>query len=356
MLAATRVPESRALTGIRGVAALWVVIFHLPNPLAYDAYGGLFTRGYLGVDLFFILSGFVLAYVYRDVLPARPTWDDSRRFYAVRLARIYPLHVAVLAVYVAIELLKLASGAPAFGPERTPLQLLKQLLLIHAWGFADALAWNRVSWSISAEWLAYLIFPLTFAWVRRLPRAAAVGCIAICFGVLFGLEQRTHSLDVSTTLALVRCLAEFHAGALLAQLMHHGALEALPRRTLELLTWTMVATALLGLALAPSDTPIVMLLAVLVPLLFDPRGSLARLLGAAPVHRAGVISYSIYMLQWLVLTAGDYAFERGVVDSRRALALPMLAALWALSELSFRFVETRARERLRTRALRLRTD
>src|SRR5689334_9429569 len=102
--ARVRVPESRALTGIRGVAALWVVLFHLPNPLAGTAFAQVLSRGYLGVDLFFILSGFVLSYAYRDALPEKPMVRQALRFYAVRLARIYPLHVFVLALFVTIEL------------------------------------------------------------------------------------------------------------------------------------------------------------------------------------------------------------------------------------------------------------
>jgi peptidoglycan/LPS O-acetylase OafA/YrhL len=99
--------ELPALTPLRGVAALWVVLYHytfqrLPS-LNSEAYTHLVQKGYLAVDMFFLLSGFVLTHVYHDAFNVR----DRRnywKFISARIARLYPLHLFVLLIFVATAL------------------------------------------------------------------------------------------------------------------------------------------------------------------------------------------------------------------------------------------------------------
>ena len=89
--------DIRSLTGLRGVAAWWVVLYHFNELLPVSVHGwptALLGRGYLAVDLFFILSGFIIAYNYLDGFSA----FDPRKylhFLGVRIARIYPLHACM---------------------------------------------------------------------------------------------------------------------------------------------------------------------------------------------------------------------------------------------------------------------
>src|SRR5258705_5569923 len=78
-----------ALTGLRGVAAFWVVLFHME----WGSSIPIIEKGYLGVDVFFILSGFVLMHVYAGF---ETTDFDYVRFIKARIARIYPLHIFAL--------------------------------------------------------------------------------------------------------------------------------------------------------------------------------------------------------------------------------------------------------------------
>ena len=154
--------EIGALTGLRGVAALWVVAFHLAPELSNLTGGaaGLFARaGYVGVDLFFVLSGFVIADNYQYFF--KP-WNGDQywRFQLVRLGRIYPVHFVML-----LATLVIVTVAAAVGYERTTAgndyslgTFVANLLLIQAWGFPQY-SWNWVAWTISAEWFAYLLFP-----------------------------------------------------------------------------------------------------------------------------------------------------------------------------------------------------
>jgi peptidoglycan/LPS O-acetylase OafA/YrhL len=128
-----------SLTGLRTLAAAWVVIFHfkdeitkffphLPSPLFHFV-----NTGWLGVDVFFVLSGFVISYNYATTFATfnAPTYW---RYLWLRLARIYPLHLAVLAAYgVLLGLASLGFGNINNPDDFSISSLLTYLLLIQAW-------------------------------------------------------------------------------------------------------------------------------------------------------------------------------------------------------------------------------
>jgi len=154
------------LTGVRFFLALGVVLFHYQLQWTLpDEAAGLLDRARLGVDVFFILSGFILTHVYlqRDGAP------DYRRFLAARFARIYPAHLFILLGMLGLVLL-----APLFGvglePGRfNPADFASTLLLVQAWFPRETMVlWNGPAWSLSAEWFAYLAFPAYAALALRL--------------------------------------------------------------------------------------------------------------------------------------------------------------------------------------------
>jgi peptidoglycan/LPS O-acetylase OafA/YrhL len=179
------------LTGLRAFAALWVFSRHFFVGSAYDV--GFGTRidmgvasyiailGGWGVDVFFVLSGFVMMHVYETRFSGGLRRSAIARFYALRLGRIYPLHVAILAVMAAGYALDVL---PWDGKKFEGAGLLVNLLLVHCWGFYDALVWNRPSWSISAEWFVYLLFPF---FVAVLGSIRKVWQLLLAIGVLFVL-------------------------------------------------------------------------------------------------------------------------------------------------------------------------
>ncbi|MCE0483791.1 MAG: acyltransferase [Methylacidiphilales bacterium] len=159
--------ELRPLTGIRGIAAALVVLFHfygswillLPSLHVLSLCA---SRGSLGVDLFFILSGFILSYVYH-VNDRRLTLAEYGRFLWFRFARIYPNHLATLVILVglvfAARLLRISITG-----DYVLANLPAQLTLTHELPFTHPIPggqWNFPAWSIGAEWFAYVcIFPL----------------------------------------------------------------------------------------------------------------------------------------------------------------------------------------------------
>ena len=162
-LSGARRPEIPALTSLRFFAALWVVLFHVHEiglnrggPAPYLDFALL---GYLGVSFFFVLSGFILVYVYAG----RPV--PKRRFWQARFARIYPAYF--------FSLLLTVGGLIHFWPmvqarHLGTLTLVAYPLLLEAWFPQILLTWNPVAWTLSAEAVFYLLFPFI------LPRLAAL--------------------------------------------------------------------------------------------------------------------------------------------------------------------------------------
>src|SRR5262245_62403748 len=151
-----------ALTGIRALAALLVrgkntdqyVLLRLASLLPC------FARCYLGVYFFFVLSGFIITHVYFARL-ASASRSAVQIFLWHRFIRLYPVHITVLAGLVAIVSVAGAAGFTLNNPQEWQWNdLFWQLTLLHAWGVTASPGWNAPSWSISAEWFAYLLFPL----------------------------------------------------------------------------------------------------------------------------------------------------------------------------------------------------
>jgi peptidoglycan/LPS O-acetylase OafA/YrhL len=237
-------PEILALTSLRGLAAMWVLFYHLRKhtpallPEAWPYLRPYSRSGHTGVDLFFVLSGFVIAYTYYESL-RHFAWPKYVGFVRKRFARIYPAYF-VMVWYAFGDHLWHLFGRGQLQGERVPkaLRVLAgQLSMTHAWRFPIERQWNVVSWSVSAEWLAYLAFP-AFVWlVARLRSAtallvAAAICVAAA-GVTF------HSLDDGGNMrvGLFRILYEFPLGMIAYRLY---ALDARPSRA-----WGLCAIVLL---------------------------------------------------------------------------------------------------------------
>jgi peptidoglycan/LPS O-acetylase OafA/YrhL len=166
-------PQIAPLTALRFFAAAWVVLYHYWPNLNAAATPDFAAKGYLGVELFFVLSGFVISYVYQGQVERGGFRYGA--FLWARLARVYPLHLATLGAVLLMALGAAAAGVAVGAEVFDAAALPANLALVHAWGFAPTAAFNHPSWSISAEWFAYLTFPLFAAVALRLqarPRLA----------------------------------------------------------------------------------------------------------------------------------------------------------------------------------------
>jgi peptidoglycan/LPS O-acetylase OafA/YrhL len=169
-----------ALTGLRIAAALAVYASHIGAPAGSPAFlQAFFASGYCGVTVFFVLSGFVLAFNYFEDM-RQPNLGSAYDFFVARFARVYPLYLLVL-LYVVLH--EHASG--------TDVSLWWQhALALQAWDASDAhaYAFNGPGWSIGVEFFLYACFPLLVPLVAKLrtPRAL-LGAAAIVALAIFAL-------------------------------------------------------------------------------------------------------------------------------------------------------------------------
>jgi peptidoglycan/LPS O-acetylase OafA/YrhL len=208
--------DIRPLTGLRFIAAFWLLLYFFWDRFGLGARDlvGLVHAGSYGVDLFFILSGFILAHVYgRQIETKQFSW---RGFIWARLARIYPLHLFCLLIMV--SLWAVAKGAGAQLPQGAfeVSQIPAHLFLVQAWGVVGSDGWNFPSWSISAEWFAYLIFPLGFGLLAHWAKKPLIGIafMGIVFAAMvYGLAQMDIVLmDMTWQGGIVRIVPSFGMG------------------------------------------------------------------------------------------------------------------------------------------------
>ncbi len=177
--------EILALTGLRAVAATWVVLLHFERFLTpyldhVPALRSVIAAGMIGVDLFFILSGFVIAHSYLEKCGSRFRPSVVGRFVYARVARVWPAWALVTVLMGALvwagRRAELDTEVLIPHPDASLVVLLQQLSMTHLWGADTFVGASYVlpGWSISAEWAAYLVFPFAataFYALRRLPAA-----------------------------------------------------------------------------------------------------------------------------------------------------------------------------------------
>jgi peptidoglycan/LPS O-acetylase OafA/YrhL len=214
--------ELRALTGARGLAAWFVVLFHLRAALGVpDSVRTVLAKGYLAVDFFFLLSGFVIWLNYADRI------TNQRRsaipmFLWRRIARIWPLHLVMLAFALVITLVLDLSGRPAdprFPLEALPLHilLLQNWPIVQGWFGRTSLDWNDPAWSISSEMFAYLIFPLLVMAVdwKKTSTPILLGAIVAFLTILAVVMIPRGMIALGQAIpsfGQLRCVTEFAAG------------------------------------------------------------------------------------------------------------------------------------------------
>ena len=356
----------QVLDGFRGICALSVAVYHIHIPQSFGEWAFFRNAHYL-VSFFFVLSGFVMVHTYGQRLA---TTDQFKQFFITRTFRLYPLHVSVLLLAIALEVMKLgaehagiAFNQPSFTGQRAPQEIIPNLLLLQSWwpGF-NPQSFNFPAWSISVEYYIYMIFAGILLYTPRIATLIflmismmATACLSLGFG--YSMEPALQGLSC------------FFAGVMtyhLYQVIHN---KRIPR-------WLNTALEVVGICLTVSllvsnidhKQIILMLVFCALMLIFSFEGGvISTLLKARPFEKLGALSYSIYMTHAMVLfaltlamllvgkvtgsTIVTYAaaapgpmlsFHNGVADN--FLLIGLLIIIVGISAVSHRLIEQRGIE------------
>ena len=289
--------ELKSLTALRGLAAMAVVMQHFSATAqsdCRDTIPSLVPHGYVGVDFFFVLSGFIMAYTYADDFQ-RQGWKAFAPFLAKRVARIVPLNAAVLLGLVAAGLASVALAGQNifFYSPNLPYDFIANLFMLQGLGIGRNL--NGPSWSISTEFAAYLLFPLFVVPVFG-PRLRHVATVAAAIAALCLLALTRPRLALSfddPPYSVVRCFAEFALGMAARRMAAHAPAARVLRRDATAFGLVGAAAALLAARL---DLLVVLLLPFVIAAFALNTGRAGRLAQWRPFYFLGVISFSLYLI------------------------------------------------------------
>jgi peptidoglycan/LPS O-acetylase OafA/YrhL len=349
--------QIHALTGIRGFAALWVAFHHLreyraDGVLNMPIFSELSHGGWLAVDMFFVLSGFIMMHVHGEEFRSFNI-ERARRFIGLRFIRVYPAHAVVLLLHVPLFIGAIALGMSVNHDAFSVSSFVLSALMLNGWGFGGAAGWNVPSWSVSSEWFAYLIFPVLALLVWRVQRRRTAALVMIAILGTLTLVGGSYSnwkhfmLPVGGT--LVRVTSEFALGCLTYHFYHQPIGKRLAEGLAQIAFAGLLTVSIL--VLSPIYNALTLLFFVLLVMgLSQAEGPFARALRTQPVLYLGRISYSAYIIHSLVLTVyariigniagGNMVIEFAIVAIYAALVI--LAA-----HLLYTFVEHPARRWLR---------
>jgi peptidoglycan/LPS O-acetylase OafA/YrhL len=290
--------EIRSLTGIRGIAALYVVLFHAFNTIPRNVMPAnilhyFLMRGYLSVDLFFILSGFLLALV------SRKNFDSGSMsgkkyldFVRKRFARVYPL-------YIVLNVL-----AFAYKKQKNILDFILSIFFLNTL-LGRELVLLGPAWSLDVEWIIYLLFPVALCGILILrPRFSEILLVMIAAGLIglmyYKLGHNNYKVwDITSgKYTFVRGIIDYDLGILFYLLTNRYQSPA----PIVQYGSVIVTIAIIALLFIPySDGLIVVLFGLLVYFLYYQSGPVNQLCAWQPIYYLGLISYSLYLVHPILL-------------------------------------------------------
>ncbi|HEX4159776.1 MAG TPA: acyltransferase [Rhizomicrobium sp.] len=316
MTETSRPPEIRALKGARALPPLILVLFHYCEGHGYRGawwFDLPVARGYLWVEFFFALSGFVLTFVYAPRL--REMWHlrGYGRFLQSRLARLYPLHLAmlllILGMVITLRWLAARGGYVSIYDEQwhpivnTPT-FIANLFLVQAWNIFPYLSWNGAAWFVSVEFLLCLLFPLYLAVSRGGWKIATLLIVSGAAGLAL-LAHPRYGLDLTFHNGIWRGMAAFAMGVGFA--VFHRAALARGAARLPDFAFTLAQLTVLGCLIyaiyntgwshTRADIYTALAVIALVFVLSFDRGLIAKALATSVPLVLGEWSYAIYIGQ-----------------------------------------------------------
>lgn len=322
--------DIRSLTALRFFAALSIVIFHYTYEI--DALReGLPGRFYTGVDFFFILSGFILTHSY--IRSIEDGTFSAREFYIKRFARIYPVHIVTLFLSGLTTVSSIILVQRIFDIGDSPACFLSSVFMLQAWGIHARPCFNNPSWSISAEWFAYLLFPLLAVWaLKKRPQIvmllASIAIVLLCIVFLYIGKPFTHL----TAQGFIRIVPDFILGI---GLYLFGRKYELKNASAGKF-YAVVGFIFLCFVLNIPDAVIVLIYALVIYMAAElSRSRVQTSLEGERLVFWGEASYSLYMLHNVLWEALPVPVMMRALDGSKVFDGPFLAACAVALTLTF---------------------
>lgn len=269
--------------------------------IASGNFPSLAPHGSLAVDVFFVLSGFIMGYTYLGSFRMQDGWTAYRKFLAKRAARILPLNAAMTIGLIAIALASIwlfgANPVPTVRPDHALEDMLTNLLLLPGVGIGHSLNWP--AWSISVEFAAYFAFPL-FLWLvfGRSRILFVLTCLVAAVGVYGSVGPDLNLVGMHNHPwpwhDLLRCVSEFVLGLAMFRLYASGKVTHIFARDSVALGLSAVILAIV--LLNPGEVFAMLLFPALILSLGLNNGRVAALLSTPIPYFLGEISFSLYLV------------------------------------------------------------
>lgn len=360
----------KSFEGGRGFAALIVALFHFKIIVSGWS---LIRNGYLLVDLFFVLSGFLIFANYSNRLDNQ---EHIRSFIIRRFGRLFPLLIFSSVLFVAVQngipfiknqlvahgYATFPSGVSAVGYSLpTAWEVLSTLTMTHAMGLHDKLVMNYVSWSISVEFYTYILCALVcyaFKGKMRLAVMLPLACGAYAVAVWSSIDvhdcfSEGRCFDVTYDFGFFRCVGAFFIGGLVFYMSQAIKFSAPGLQMIGLVLAVLFFSLVDAHAWIAFLCPL--LFAVMVLSISTDEGPLARLLKLRGFQILGERSYSIYMMHpiLLLILAQVTKYVGTSFPKQLVFLVAYVFGLVYISGLTFKYIEDPFRRRFNDFASRL---
>ncbi|MHC5764547.1 MAG: acyltransferase family protein [Nostoc sp.] len=369
-----------SLTSLRGIAALVVVIHHfcyygLPKTgSTLSAYSNFFKNGYLWVDFFFILSGFIMTHVYADAFYLKVSLNNYKSYLFSRFSRIYPLHIFIISLFIGLEIIKiLFLNTSAFTGKFNLTALFANIFLLQAFDLKCppllwcSTYWNEPAWSISVEFFIYCIFPFLLLFLLKNDSKDDLIIYSFTlFSILLLITFTRGNLDTIIGIpSIARCGLECILGIITYKIYCRGNYKKylnLNLLAMIAITWIIMIMHyywnhfrnLHDWLILPAFSLLILAVSI------KNNSVISKFLNSGLMLYIGTISYSIYMVHWffqeLLKVFWFYKFHdvfgKGFTEYQALTSLGVFLMIILLTaSLTYRFVEVPMRNYLKSTIL-----
>ena len=332
-----------------------VMLYHIKEHLNANEWFSMlsmfYSSGYLGVDFFFILSGFILFYKYHSCFQTDIGKGSFKAFIFKRIARIVPLHIFVMLIFCVIPLAYLVTNREIPYPYYGADTFFLKLVLIDMWFSSDYYwpNWNTPSWTISTEFFAYLLFPFLVYLFHRLNTILKFIFPTIMLVMLMLTHYLTGSNNIGDnigTIGLLRCISEFFFGFIICHIFFRFKNNSISHRHLGLFSLTFVVTTLLASPFVSNYIWVPILFGNILLLLVCYDTKIHRFLNLRALVFLGDISYSIYLTHIFIRNLLSlFMLENAELGNSQYILFYLFTTI-IFSTLTYFFVEVRLRRYL----------